>query len=288
MTGFGRGVFESEELSVLVDVKSLNGRFLNVRLHCAQEISGELDLKIRQRISEQFLRGNIEVNLSYQGISRLEFDINRSLIEGFLQAVNQIKEEFNLLGEIDLNSVAFLPKAIIPKPKSDSSHLEEAIFQALEDALNQLEKMRVIEGRLLKKSIMAHLKKIEKTTALIGKTIKESTQKRFQTLRERIEELLSKIGIELDEARFAQEIAYLAERSNINEELERLKSHVQHARSIISEGVDVGKRLDFLLQELNREANTILSKTWDIRIKQLALEMKGEIEKIKEQVQNIE
>ncbi len=288
MTGFGRGIFESEEFSVLVDVKSLNGRFLNIRLHSAQEIDGELDLKIRQRISEQFLRGNVEVSLSCRSKEVLEFDINRPLIEGFLQAVKQIKEEFNLLGEIDLGSVAFLPKVIVPKQKRENSRLEKAVLQALEDALTQLEKMRVVEGRLLRENIMEHLEEIEKTAALIEERVEKSFQERFQILRERIEELLSRVGLELDEARFAQEVAYLAERSNISEEIERLKSHVEHARSIISEEVNVGKRLDFLSQELSREANTILSKTADIQIKRLALQIKNEIEKLKEQIQNIE
>jgi uncharacterized protein (TIGR00255 family) len=288
MTGFGRGSFENENLGVLIEIKSLNGRFLNIRLHSSQEIGDELDLKIRQKISERVLRGNIEVGLNYQSKKPVEFDINRPLIEGFLNAVSRIKEEFELSGNLELSQIAFLPKAVVPKQKREDDELERAVFKALEEALNQLEKMRRAEGRSLKKVILNHLKQVEKFTVLIEEEAKKLEQECFQMLKEKIEGILSKVGVGLDEARFAQEIVYLVERSDISEEIARLKGHVEHARSIISEESDVGRRLDFLSQELNREANTILSKTANFQVKQLALQMKNEIEKIKEQVQNVE
>lgn len=288
MTGFGRGIFESEELSVLVDVKSLNGRFLSIRLHSAQEIDGELDLKIRQKVSMHFLRGSIEIKINYRNQKPLEFEINHSLIKGFLQTVNKMKEEFNLPGELEVNSLVLLPKAIIPKQMQESKVLEEAIFHALEIALSQVERMRETEGSLLEGNILKHLKQVKKLTTLIERRVKRFNKERFQRLRDKVGELLSNIGLELDESRWLQEVVYLAERSDISEEVTRLKSHIEHAYSIISEKNDIGKRLDFLSQELMRETNTILSKAPDIEIKKLALQLKDEVEKIREQVQNVE
>ena len=289
MTGFGRGSVTGENFSVSVELKTVNNRFLDVNLRLAQELQ-PLEATIRKIISNRLSRGRVDVNLSYERNSEITYELNRPLIAGFLSALRELKEEFELAGEPDLNVIARLPNVMTPKKEDAGEDFLRGVEKAFGLALDELEAMREAEGKALKNVLHIHLGEIENRLPVIEKEAADVAEEYFQKLSKRIGEILAKTDaqIELDQARLAQEVAYLVDRSDISEEIARLKSHIEQFRAIMEETSDVGKRLDFLTQELNREANTILSKTNNITVKENGLAIKSEIEKIREQVQNVE
>jgi uncharacterized protein (TIGR00255 family) len=201
-----------------------------------------------------------------------------------------MQDEFSLAGEPDLNVIARLPNVVNAVKEEASEVFLAAVEKAFSAALDDLESMRAKEGEGLAADLSTILTSIEdRLPAIEGQAANVSDEYRAR-LTKRIGDMLAKSDsqIEIDQARLAQEIAYLAERADISEEIARLRTHIEHFRSIMAEERDVGKRLDFLTQELNREANTIASKSNNMTIKENALAIKGEIEKIREQVQNVE
>jgi len=212
------------------------------------------------------------------------------VISGYLNALNELKSEFAIGGDPDINVVARLPNIFSVKKDEAGSDFMIAVGSAVSAALDDLEGMRASEGDMLKTELSGRLTNIEKLTETIESEAGNISEEYRQRLTKRIGELLAKTEsqIELDQGRLAQEVAYLADRSDISEEIARLRTHIEHFRSIMEEEKEVGKRLDFLTQELNREANTITSKTNNMIVKENALQVKSEIEKIREQVQNVE
>lgn len=284
MTGFGQCNFANQKYQISVEIKSLNNRFLNVNLRLPQELN-TIEIPIRKLISERLMRGSIEINLTYRKNLPVLFEPNRPLIEGFLNVMAQIKQNYAIDGNIDLNTIARLPHAILPKMEKLDKELADSILEAIKMALDQLELMQEQEGKIIESNLNASLCKLEELAIEIEKLSETSVKDQFQIISKRVSELLK---VELDSARLAQEIAYLAERADITEEVTRLKSHIHQFRQTLKQHRAIGKSLDFLTQELNRETNTILSKTPSIKIKEIALTLKNEIEKIREQVQNVE
>jgi uncharacterized protein (TIGR00255 family) len=212
------------------------------------------------------------------------------MIAGYLASMRQMQQEFRLSGEPDLNVIARLPNVVMPKKEDMDPAFLAGIESALSAALDDLEKMREKEGELLKSELGALIDEIDRRLPTIESESGNVAEEYRQRLTKKIGEMLSKSEsqIEIDQGRLAQEIAYLADRSDISEEITRLRTHLGHFRSILEDEKEVGKRLDFLTQELNREANTITSKTSNMVVKENALQIKSDIEKIREQVQNIE
>jgi uncharacterized protein (TIGR00255 family) len=212
------------------------------------------------------------------------------MISGYLTAMKKMQEDFNLAGEPDLNVIARLPNVLTQKKDDLPEVFILAIENAVNFALDDLQKMRENEGLMLKNELIFRLNEIEKLLPTIESEADSVTEEYRQRLTKRIGELLSKSDsqIEIDQSRMANEVAFLADRCDISEEIQRLKSHIEQFRQIINEEKEIGKRLDFLTQEFNREANTIASKTNNLVIKENALTIKSEIEKIREQVQNVE
>lgn len=289
MTGFGRGSFTDESLAIAVELKTVNNRFLDVNMRLPSEMQA-LESNFKRLISARLSRGRVDVNVQYDREEAIVYELNRPLIEGYLRAIKEMQDEFALSGEPDLNVVARLPNVLLTK----KAELEDAFSTAAENALNlaldDLEQMRESEGAMLQAEVSQRLDEIEKRLLPIeaeAGTIGEEYRLR---LTKRIGEMLAKSEsqIEIDQGRLAQEIAYIADRSDISEEIARLRTHIEHFRTIMNEEKEVGKRLDFLTQELNREANTITSKTNNMSVKENALQIKSEIEKIREQVQNVE
>ena len=289
MTGFGRGSASGENFSVSVELKTVNNRFLDVSLRLSGEMQA-MESRIKQLIGERLSRGRVEVNLQYDRNDEITYELNRPMIAGYLAAMKQMQEEFSLLGEPDLNVVARLPNVVQPKKEDVKPEFAAGIESSLAAALDDLETMRENEGTALKGVLNSLLTDIETRLAPIESESANVAEEYRQRLTKRIGEMLAKSEsqIELDQSRLAQEIAYLSDRSDISEEIARLKTHIVHFRSIMDEDKEVGKRLDFLTQELNREANTITSKTSNMTVKENALQIKSDIEKIREQVQNIE
>ena len=289
MTGFGRGVVNETEFAVTVELKTVNNRFLDVSLRLSGELQ-PLESTVKRQIANRLTRGRVDVNLSYERTNEIVYELNRPMIAGYLAAMKKMQEEFSLAGEPDLNVIARLPNVLLPKKDDLSEAFIVGIERAVNAALDDLEKMRENEGEMLRNELEFRLSEIENRLPAIESQAANVGEEYRQRLTKRITEFLAKSEsqIELDQARLAQEVAFLADRSDIAEELQRLKSHIEHFRQIMGEDKEVGKRLDFLTQELNREANTIASKTNNLTIKENALAIKSEIEKIREQVQNVE
>lgn len=289
MTGFGRGTVSIENFSATVEIKTVNNRFLDVNLRLPNELQ-PIEGDLKRLITERLSRGRVDVNLSYERNEDVTYELNRPLISGYISALNEMKEVFGLEGDPDLNYIARLPNALQTTKADLNENYSDAIKNAFNIALDELEKMREVEGASLENELESRLSGIEDQIPLIESESENVIEEYRERLSKKIADMLEKSDsqIEIDQGRLAQEVAYLATRSDISEEITRLKSHIEQFRSIAKEEKDVGKRLDFLTQELNREANTIASKTQNLIVKESSLTIKSEIEKIREQVQNVE
>ncbi|MEP6849491.1 MAG: YicC/YloC family endoribonuclease, partial [Acidobacteriota bacterium] len=262
MTGFGRGAVAEDNFAVTVELKTVNNRFLDVALRLPGELQ-ELESTIKRQIANRLSRGRVDVNIQYDRAGELSYDLNRPLINAFISAMKQMQTEFGLAGEPDLNVIARLPNVVQPKKDDLTVEFIVGVEKAVGFAIDDLEKMRENEGLMLKNELSFRLDEIDKRLPAIEKEAGSIADEYRQRLTKRITEMLAKSEsqIDLDQARLAQEVAYLADRSDISEEITRLHGHIEHFRQIINDDKEVGKRLDFLTQELNREANTIASKT---------------------------
>ena len=289
MTGYGRASVAGDNFSVSVDLKTVNNRFLDIHLRIGGELSA-LEPSIKKRISSRLSRGRVDAAVTFERTSQIAYELNRPLIAGYVGALREMQEEFQIAGEVDINVVARLPGALQPARDALNESMVEGIDQALDEALTELERMREQEGAALQSEMRERLDKIEVLIPVIEAAAGGLADTYRERLQKRIGELLNRETqlIELDHARMAQEIAYLADRSDVSEEMVRLKSHLQQFREALRSTSETGKMLDFLLQELNREANTTLSKSTELSIKEAALGIKAEVEKLREQVQNVE
>jgi uncharacterized protein (TIGR00255 family) len=289
MTGFGRGAASGEDFAVAVEVKSVNNRYLDVHLRLSQELTS-LEADIRKRVAARLSRGRVDLNLNFERTGATTYEVNRQLIAGYIQAMDQMKTEFGLEGQLDINALARLPGALATARDGLNEASIAGIEQAIDQALDNLERMRESEGAALAAEMRIRLAKIETEVPIIENAAAGLVDAYRQRLQKRIAELIARGGqaIELDAGRLAQEVAYLADRSDITEELARLRSHLEQFRATLESPGEIGKRLDFLLQELNREANTVLAKSTEIAIKDAGLAIKAEVEKLREQVQNVE
>jgi uncharacterized protein (TIGR00255 family) len=289
MTGYGRATVVGEEFSAAVDLKTVNNRFLDIHLRMNSELS-PLEAAIKRRISSRLSRGRVDASVNFERTSQVAYELNRPLIAGYVNALRQVQQEFNIPGEVDINSLARLPGALQTARDGLSDAMVSGVEGAVDEALTDLERMREQEGATLRQEMADRLTKIESLVPVIERSAAGLVDAYRQRLQKRIGELLMRDGqpLEADPARLAQEVAYLADRSDVSEEMVRLRSHLTQFREALDSTGETGKMLDFLLQELNREANTTLSKSTDLQIKEAALGIKAEVEKLREQVQNVE
>lgn len=289
MTGFGRGFETSDEFAVTVEIKTVNNRFLDVNLRLGSELQ-PAESTIKRQIGNRLSRGRVDVSVTYERTRQINYELNRPMISGFLAAMKEMQREFGLSGEPDINVIARLPNVLAPKKDDLDEHFIVGLERAVNFALDDLERMRANEGEMLKNELAFRLSEIEKRLPTIESEAAGVADEYRQRLTKKIGEMLARVDsqLDIDQGRLAQEVAFIADRCDISEEIQRLRSHIEQFRQIVSEENEVGKRLDFLTQELNREANTIASKTNNLVIKENALALKSEIEKIREQVQNVE
>jgi uncharacterized protein (TIGR00255 family) len=289
MTGYGRATVVGTDFTVAVDLKTVNNRFLDVHLRMNTELAS-LEPAVKRRISSRLARGRVDVTVSLERTSAVQYDLNRALIAGYVNALRSMQQEFNLPGELDINSLARLPGALQAARDGLSEEMVAGVERAIDQGLDELERMREEEGAVLRQEMMERIAKIETLVPVLEKAAAGLVESYRLRLQKRISELLNRDGqaIEVDPARLAQEVAYLADRSDVSEEMVRLRSHLKQFREALDSSSETGKMLDFLLQELNREANTTLSKSTDLVIKEAALAIKAEVEKLREQVQNVE
>ncbi len=287
MTGFGQGRAEGHNYKVRVDVRSVNNRFLDAHTKLPPELSS-LEMQLKKQVQAALKRGRVDIMVSVEQMKQAVFEINRPLVSGYLSALAELKTEFGLAGEPSLELVAKLQGALIVS--QDSTQLDEelvhSVSAALQESLASLIQMRASEGQELARELNSRLDVIESQLPGI-----ESEAERLPAIyRERLEKRLAEMlgEAKIDEMRLAQEVVMFVDRSDISEEIARLKSHILQMRDILTSDDDVGKRLDFILQEMNREASTILSKSGDLAISDAAIVIKTEVEKLREQVQNVE
>lgn len=289
MTGFAQVKAQAnEQSSFTLSLKSVNHRFLDVHLRMPSD-SDALEMKLRRVLKEKLARGHVDLTLSIECGGGGDFAVNKTLVRGYVNAFRGAAQEFGLTGEPDLNAVFKLPGALENGVALDDS-IDDLVVTSLEEAICKLNDMRAEEGLSISRDLRERLDTLQHATQEIEKHRGAVMRAYMDKIRARLEEL---IGGRVDPDRMLQEAALMAERSDIQEEIVRMNTHIQHFRGMLDQGGEVGKKLDFLLQEMNREANTLLSKTGGVagealRITELGLAMKSEIEKIREQVQNIE
>lgn len=278
-----------DDFSVSVDLKTVNNRFLDIHLRVGSELAS-LEPSIKKRITSRLSRGRVDVTVSMERSSQVAYELNRPLIAGYVNALKQLQQDFDIGGELDINVLARIPGALQPARNGIDERMITALEQAVDQALDELEKMREQEGEALKKELRDRVNKIEALVPVIEASAAGLADAYRLRLQKRIGELLNRGGqvVEIDPSRLAQEVAYLADRSDVSEEMVRLRSHLSQFQEALDAPGETGKMLDFLLQELNREANTTLSKSTDLAIKEAGLAIKAEVEKLREQVQNVE
>ena len=289
MTGYGKGMVAGDDFSVSVDLKTVNNRFLDIHLRVGSELAS-LEPSIKKRVTSRLTRGRVDVTVSLERVAQVAYELNRPLIAGYINAFKQLQQDFNIAGELDINVLARIPGALQPARNGIDERVITGLEQALDQALDELEKMREQEGEALKNELRDRVRKIEALVPVIESSAAGLADAYRQRLQKRIGELLNRAGqiVEVDPVRLAQEVAYLADRSDVSEEMVRLRSHLSQFQEALDAPGEAGKMLDFLLQELNREANTTLSKSTDLVIKEAGLAIKAEVEKLREQVQNVE
>lgn len=289
MTGYGKAMVAGDDFSVSVDLKTVNNRFLDIHLRVGSELAS-LEPGIKKRITSRLTRGRVDVTISLDRSAQMVYELNRPLIAGYVNALKQLQADFQIGGELDINVLARIPGALQPARNGIDERVIAAVDAAVDQALDELEKMREQEGEALRTELRERVQKIESHVPTIEAAAAGLAEAYRVRLQKRIGELLNRGGqvVEIDPARLAQEVAYLADRSDVSEEMVRLRSHLAQFQEALDAPGEAGKMLDFLLQELNREANTTLSKSTDLVIKEAGLAIKAEVEKLREQVQNVE
>ncbi len=289
MTGYGRSEVEIEDSIFHVEIKTLNSRYRDIILRMPQDIM-EIEMDIRRWISERISRGRIEVYIKVEPVlEKTEYEVvlNEPLARAYMEIFKRISELYPIQFSISMDTFCHLRDVIVQKPKEkDIEKIREGLRYAIDFALDSVQEMRKREGEVLQQDIVSRLEKVKEAVNLIKKRSPKLIEIYRDRLRENLERLLK--GQEIDQDRLMQEIAFLAERSDITEEIVRLESHISQFFSSLEKEEPVGRRLDFLIQEMNRETNTIGAKSQDVEISRLVVDIKSEIEKIREQVQNIE
>lgn len=294
MTGYARVVGKVEGgRAFTLSLKSVNHRFLDLQFRLPSESDG-LEMKLRRVLKEKMTRGHVDVTVSLDRAgddgAAVELVVNKEVVGGYVQAFRSAAKEFGVSGEPDMNAILRVPGAMETVAAKIGDALDDAVLACLPEALERLNAMREEEGSATARELRDRMERLRNAVAEVGK-YRASVQKAYaDRLQARMTEL---IGAQADPARVLQEVALLADRSDIQEELVRLQNHVDHFLGLLDAGGEAGKQLDFLLQEMNREANTMLSKTSGLageamKITEIGLVVKSEIEKSKEQVQNLE
>jgi uncharacterized protein (TIGR00255 family) len=293
MTGYAQAHAVESGWSLRISIRSVNHRFLDLHLRVPEGFE-PLEPGIRRLVRERVHRGHLDVTLYHDLAGPAAVGVNEDVAGAYVQAVNALRKKFGIQAEADVASILRLPGVIGSAAASLDEQLERlevVASRCLSEALDKLNRMREAEASHLRDEMSGRLRTIAAHAARVQDIAERARPAFARRLEQRLRELLGEA--QLDPARLAQEAAMAAERSDAAEELARLASHVNQFQSLLTGSADVGKKLDFLLQEMQREANTLLSKTpgneaEGLEITRLALEIKSEIEKLREQVQNIE
>lgn len=287
MTGFGRGRAESDFFIVNAEVKSVNHRFTEINIRMPRQLL-KIEDKIKKKLNQYIRRGRSEVYINIEGAGLItrKLQVDWKLIDEYYQFIEQAKSRYGFEGKVTLQDLLLRADLLhIEENEAGNEEIENLVLSATEEAVILLKQMRLAEGAVLKKDLLAiiaqletHVKELQNYAPEVVQLYKERVLKRMQEF----------TGGQVDETRLLTEVAVFAEKADINEEITRLTSHLEQFVQTLNEAEPIGRKLDFIVQEMNREVNTIGSKANDAKIAKKAVEMKSLLEKLKEQVQNIE
>ena len=287
MTGFGRGSYENEGREYLIEVKSVNHKYCDINFRMPKSFSG-IENKLRKLIEEYLSRGKIDIFIDFQNFSDAGNNIkfNKELAKAYIKNLKELGEETGINSEISVVDISKMPDIFKKEDNTDEELIFNELSIALNEALKNIVTMKEIEGEKLKIDLEARIEEIFGKINEISNFSSGLVEEYIVKLKSRVKELMDTET--LDENRLLQEIVIFSDKSSIEEELTRLKSHVEQFKKLIKESSPIGKKLDFLIQEMNREINTIGSKANSLQITNLVIEVKTELENIREQIQNIE
>lgn len=292
MTGYGRGESQTDDYHVLVDIKSVNHRFLDTQIRLPREYN-HLELEMKNEFKQVLSRGRVEcfITLTKEQTSSQALNINWNVLDSLVEELSHA--EFHRYQKQPFSAEKFLEGAVMHpvivetvEKKEALDDIERDMLQAFKQALQALNKSRQKEGEGLRQFFLDYLESIKKEVSSISSQVERINQEHYDKLKKKLEELMS--GAEIDESRLLTEVALIVDRGDVTEELDRLSVHLQSMNQLLEKEGPIGKEMDFLIQEMNREVNTIGSKSADLSIKSSVIQLKTLIEQIREQVQNIE
>ena len=288
MTGFGRGHKVLNGRDITVEIRSVNHRYYEFSSRLPRSLN-YVEERLKSLLQGRISRGKVEVSVLLNNVEAADekITINRDVVREYIEALRSVKEEFGLTDDLALSNVLRIPDAFtVVKTETDEEQLWEDIKSTAEEALEHFISMRENEGARMKQDVLSRLAKIEEWVGVVETRSPQVVEDYRKRLYDKMCELLSSSNI--DENRILLEAGIFSEKTAVDEETVRLRSHIAQFRSMLESGEPVGRKLDFLVQEMNRETNTIGSKVQDIEVTRIVVDLKGEIEKIREQIQNIE
>lgn len=288
MTGFGRCEVSEGSRKMTVEMKSVNHRYLDVNMKMPKKLNF-FDASIRSLLKTYIQRGKVDLFITYEDTAETNFSLkyNQELAGEYLKYLQQMAQQFGLENDIRVSSLSRYPEVLsMEEVQVDEDELWNLLERALKGACQQFVETRIKEGENLKKDLLAKLDEMLVNVEYISVRSPEIIGEYRKKLEDKVKELLADVHIE--ESRLATEVTIFADKICVDEEIVRLRSHIEHTKETLEEGGAVGRKLDFIAQEMNREANTILSKANDLQVSNRAIDLKTEIEKVREQIQNIE
>lgn len=288
MTGFGRAKLEKNNRIYNIEIKSVNHKYNDITVKLPRSLS-YIEDKIKKEISANIARGKIDIYISFENYSEegKQVILNEELVDEYIKQWKSLAEKYNFKMDIPITEITKLPDVLTLKQTEDKENvIENELLECLKEAINQFTKMREQEGNKIKEDLLIRISKIETEVENISEYSTRLVEEYVVKLEERIKEIL-KVDI-VDQARLAMEVVIYADKCSVEEELTRLRSHIEQFKTLLEETKPVGKKIDFLIQEMNRETNTIGSKSGSLEITNLVINIKTELEDIREQIQNIE
>lgn len=288
MTGFGRAKLEKNNRIYNIEIKSVNHKYNDITVKLPRSLS-YIEDKIKKEISANIARGKIDIYISFENYSEegKQVILNEELVDEYIKQWKALAEKYNFKMDIPITEITKLPDVLTLKQTEDKENvIENELLECLKEAINQFTKMREQEGNKIKEDLLIRISKIETEVENISEYSTRLVEEYVVKLEERIKEIL-KVDI-VDQARLAMEVVIYADKCSVEEELTRLRSHIEQFKTLLEETKPVGKKIDFLIQEMNRETNTIGSKSGSLEITNLVINIKTELEDIREQIQNIE
>ena len=288
MTGFGRSEIVKGNRKISVEIKSVNHRYLEAGIKMPKKLN-VFESRMRDLLKKYATRGKIDIFINYEDDSESQVNLkfNQNIADEYMAIFNNMSEKYNLKNDMTVGGLARFPEVItMDEVQEDEEELWHFIEEAMKAALEQFVNTRILEGENLKKDLLGKLDHMEELVAFVEERSPEIMKEYRSKLESKVKELLGDTTI--DESRIATEVIIYADKICVDEETVRLRSHIEHARKCLNEDGGIGRKMDFIAQEMNREANTTLSKANDIEISNAAIDLKTEIEKVREQIQNIE